>query len=215
VAGPGARRGIGPSPGTTTETTRQALVDAAVEALREVGYAGATAREIARRAGCTQGLVFYHFGSVVNLLLAALDSVSETRLARYSGTVAGAAGVAGLVDAAASIFEEDLDRGHLAVLAEMLAGTSSTPGLGPEVAARLAPWRRFAADAIGDVLAGTPLAQVVSPEQVAHGVVALYLGLELLAHLDGDRAPALALFARAKALASLLDGLGVVTGAAP
>jgi hypothetical protein len=45
---------------------------------------------------------------------------------------------------------------------------------------------------------------MVGAEEAAHAVVALYLGLELLAHLDGDRAPALALFDQARRLAPLL-----------
>jgi AcrR family transcriptional regulator len=45
------------------------------------GFAGASAREIARRADCNQALVFYHFGSVTELLLAGLDDVSTRRLA--------------------------------------------------------------------------------------------------------------------------------------
>ena len=69
-------------------------------ALKEEGFAGASAREIARRAGCNQGLVFYHFGSVTNLLLAALDEVSETRRVHYQAAVDRADGVGELVDAA-------------------------------------------------------------------------------------------------------------------
>ena len=148
----------------------------AVEALAQEGFAGASAREIARRAGCNQGLIFYHFGSVANLLLAALDEVSETRRVRYQGAVDAANGVGELVDAAAAIFEEDLDAGHMAVLAEMIAGASSTPGLAPEVAARIAPWRRFAAEALGGAYSRTPLAAVVEPDVAAHAVVALYSG---------------------------------------
>jgi AcrR family transcriptional regulator len=181
-----------------------------VQALAEEGFAGASAREIARRAGSNQGLVFYHFGSVANLLLAALDEVSETRRVRYQAAVDAANGVGELVDAAAVIFEEDLDAGHMAVLAEMIAGASSTPGLATEVAARIAPWRRFAADALRGALDSSPLAAVVEPEVAAHAVVALYLGLELLAHLDGDRSPALALFDRARQLAAVFETFGAV-----
>ncbi|HEY6430083.1 MAG TPA: TetR/AcrR family transcriptional regulator, partial [Acidimicrobiales bacterium] len=163
--------------------TRHALILAAVDALKDEGFAGASAREIARRAGCNQGLVFYHFGSVANLLLAALDAVSETRRAHYQAAIDPAQGLGELVDAAEAIFEEDLDAGHMAVLAEMIAGSSSTPGLAPEVAKRIEPWRSFAAEAIGGTLAGTPLAAVVEPDVAAHAIVALYLGLEMLAHL--------------------------------
>jgi AcrR family transcriptional regulator len=208
VAKSGTKAAVGQAASAGSEETRQALVRGAVEALRDVGYAGASAREIARRAGCNQGLVFYHFGSVPNLLLAALDEVSETRRLRYQEAVDRASGLAGLVDTAQAVFEEDLDAGHIAVLAEMIAGATSTPGLAPEVAARIAPWRTFAADAVGGVLDGTPLPALVEPDLLAHAVVALYLGLEMLAHLDGDRAPALALFDRARQLTALLETFG-------
>jgi AcrR family transcriptional regulator len=199
---------VGPGPSTGSEETRRTLVAATIEALREEGFSGTSAREIARRAGCNQGLVFYHFGSVTNLLLAALDEVSALRLTRYQGAVDEAEDLTQLVATAESIFEEDLDAGYISVLAEMIAGSSSTPGLGAEVAARIAPWRTFAADAVRDSLAGTPLSSLVAPEELAHAVVALYLGLEMLAHLDGDRAPAMALFERARQIAGLLGAWG-------
>ncbi|HVA09078.1 MAG TPA: helix-turn-helix domain-containing protein, partial [Acidimicrobiales bacterium] len=74
VAGRGGARSVG---------TRRLLVDAAIETLKSEGYAGASARAIAERAGSNQGLIFYHFGSVANLLLTALDSVSAARLEQY------------------------------------------------------------------------------------------------------------------------------------
>jgi AcrR family transcriptional regulator len=201
---------VGPETSTGSEETRRVLVDAAIEALSEVGFSGASAREIARRAGCTQGLVFYHFGSVTNLLLAALDEVSARRFTRYRGAVEGAHNLPELVEAAESIFEEDLDAGYISVLAEMIAGASSTPGLGSEVAARVAPWRAFTTDAVRETLAGSPLSQILPPEEIAHGIVALYLGLEMLAHLEGDRGATSALFERAKQIAALAGALGVV-----
>ena len=63
----------------------------------------------------------------------------------------------------------------------------------------------FAAGALEQVLGSSPVSGVVSPAEVAHAVVSLYLGLELLSHLDGDRAPALALFDRARQFATLAD----------
>jgi AcrR family transcriptional regulator len=183
--------------------TRQLLVDGAVDVLRSEGFAAATARNIAARAGCNQGLVFYHFGSVVNLLLAALDAVSAQRRERYGEALANVEGLADLVELAARIFSEDVDTGDAAVLAEMIAGATSTPGLGLEVKARMGPWVDFAARAVDKALGSSPLGGAIDPEEVAHALVALYLGLELLAHLDGDRAPARAMFDRARQLAPL------------
>ena len=208
MARSGTKPAVGREPTPGTQETREALVRGAVSALVEEGFSGASAREIARRAGCNQGLVFYHFGSVANLLLAALDAVSEMRRRRYQAAVERAAGIGELVDTAEAVFVEDLDAGHMAVLAEMIAGASSTPGLAAEVAARIAPWQRFTADALRAALDGTALAGVVEPDVAAHAVVALYLGLEMLAHLDGDRTAALALFERAGQLAGMLEMLG-------
>jgi AcrR family transcriptional regulator len=185
--------------------TRRLLVEAAIATLKEDGYAGASARVIAERAGSNQGLIFYHFGSVANLLLAALDAVSSERLAHYGASIDQAGSLADLVAAATGIFSDDLDAGYVTVLVEMIAGASATPGLGPEVAARIRPWTDFAQRVIDGALADSPLGSVLPSRDVAYGIVALYLGLEMLSHLDGDRAPALALFGHATRLANLLS----------
>jgi AcrR family transcriptional regulator len=188
--------------------TRAVLVAGAIEALREVGFAGASAREIAGRAGCNQALVFYHFGSVTELLLAALDDVSARRLAAYADIVDQATTLTDLIDSARAIFSEDLDAGHVTVLVEMITGAQSTPGLGEQVAARLAPWRDFAESAVHKALVGSPVALVLPAKELAHAVMAGFLGLELLASLDGDRAAALTLFDRARLIAGFLDLTG-------
>jgi AcrR family transcriptional regulator len=159
---------------------------------------------VAARAACNQGLIFYHFGSLVGLLLAALDQVSAQRRRRYEEALAAVRSPGGLVDLAARIFAEDLDSGDAAVLVEMIAGSASTPGLAAAVKSRMTPWAEFAEAALRPALEGSPLGRAVDPREVTHAVVALYLGLELLSHLDGDRAPAMALFDRARRLAPLV-----------
>ncbi|MGO8824808.1 MAG: TetR/AcrR family transcriptional regulator [Acidimicrobiales bacterium] len=188
--------------------TRRQLVEAAIETLKADGFAGASARAIAERAGVNQGLIFYHFGSVSDLLLAALDSVSTRRMEQYGAAVDGVGSPSELVDVATAIFREDLDAGHVTVLVEMIAGASSTPGLGPEVSARLGPWFEFAERAMERAVGGSPLDSLLPVRDVAYAIVALYLGLEMLTHLDGDRSRALGLFGHAKNLAGLLDALG-------
>ena len=56
-------------------------------------------------------------------------------------------------------------------------------------------------------LGGSPLDSLLPPGDVAYAIVALYLGLEMLTHLDGDRARALGLFAHARNMAGLLEAL--------
>jgi AcrR family transcriptional regulator len=187
--------------------TRAELVTAAVEVLRGSGFSGASARKIAQQAGCNQALVFYHFGSVPELLVAALEDVSARRMEAYRGLLDHTGTLADLADAARAVFEADLDAGHVRVLTEMISGAQSVAGLGERVAEVLAPWRAFAQDAVREVLAASPVGPVLPPEQVAHAVVAGLLGLEMLVSLDGDREAALALFDRARMLGEVLDRL--------
>jgi hypothetical protein len=65
-ASPPARRRRDP------EASRSAILESARAVFAERGYARATIREIARRAGVTHGLVLRHFGSKERLLIAAL-----------------------------------------------------------------------------------------------------------------------------------------------
>ncbi|MGO8871963.1 MAG: TetR/AcrR family transcriptional regulator [Acidimicrobiales bacterium] len=108
--------------------TRQRLIEAAIETLKVHGPAGASARVIAERAHANQGLVSHHFGSVVNLLLAALDHVSALRMGHSRARLGEVPGPTDLVAVATAIFREELDAGHVDVLTEMIAGASSTPG---------------------------------------------------------------------------------------
>jgi AcrR family transcriptional regulator len=197
-------------PGGSSASTRAALVAGAIAALREVGFAGASARQIARRAGCNQALIFYHFGSVPDLLVAALEEISALRMTAYRGLLDRNGSIADLVDAARAIFTEDLDAGHMTVLVEMISGAQSVPGLGERISACLEPWREFAETAVRDVLASAPIK--LPADQAAHALVAGILGLELLAHLDGDRTSALALFDQVRAIGELLDRLRPLAG---
>jgi len=160
MANSGTASRVRPREAAGESDTRRVLIDAAVETLKVDGIARASARTIAGRAGCNQGLVFYHFGSVANLLLAALDAVSDGRLEHDGAAVGSVGSPTELVEVAASIFREDLDAGYVSVLVEMIAGSSSTPGLGAEVAGRIAPWMRFAQQTVETALADSPLGSV-------------------------------------------------------
>ena len=65
------------------ESTIAAVVDAAVESLGEIGYARTTTAEIARRAGVSQGGLFRHFGSRLDVILAAADQVGARQFEEF------------------------------------------------------------------------------------------------------------------------------------
>ncbi|MGW9038956.1 TetR/AcrR family transcriptional regulator, partial [Streptomyces sp. NPDC055721] len=60
-----------------SQETRDKLLDGALRTLVEQGIAKASARAIATTAGVNQALVFYHFGSVDELLAAACRHGAE------------------------------------------------------------------------------------------------------------------------------------------
>ena len=188
------------------KTTRDQIVDAAVESLREDGFAGATSRAIARRGEFNQALVFYYFGSLDNLLLAALDATSEARLARYREAMAGADTLADVLAIVPELYREDRESGHMTVVSQLVAGSLARPGLKPEVLARMEPWLEFAEETIRRVVVGTPLEPLVPVEEVASAAITFFFGVNLFTGLGaGDRTDAL--FARLGELAPLAAAL--------
>jgi AcrR family transcriptional regulator len=61
--------------------TRGKLLDAAIQSLLDVGYAGTTTRRVAELAGVSQGAQTHHFPYRVDLVGAALENMAERRIA--------------------------------------------------------------------------------------------------------------------------------------
>ena len=64
--------------------TRGRLLDATIESLIEVGYAGTTIRHVTEIAGVSQGAQSHHFPHRVDLVASAFERLAEQREARYS-----------------------------------------------------------------------------------------------------------------------------------
>ena len=122
------------------DESRAKLISAALEALHEEGIVGASARSIASRGGFTQGLIFYHFGSVNELLLAAVDELSSRRAERYEEKLASVTSLRELVAVAGALHQEDLEEGHITVLSQMLAGAATNDELRGPLRERFEPF---------------------------------------------------------------------------
>ncbi len=185
--------------------TKLQIVEAALATLRSHGYAGASARAIAREGGFNQALIFYHFGSVRNLLLAALDLVSERRTSAHAAAFQGATTATEVAAVVRAIYAEDLREGYVTVLAEMVAAGMTDAELGAAVAARIEPWMAIVQAKIDELLGDSPLAALASSRDVAFALVALYFGVDMLGHLEGDHSRAAALLDLAGRLSALAD----------
>ena len=191
---------------SSAQDTRRQIAEAGLEALRTLGFAGATSRAIARIGGFNQALIFYHYGSLESLLLAALDLTSAERMARYRDAVDAASTFEELMQVARRIYREDSESGHVAVISQMVAGSIARPELAKGVVERVEPWVDFCEHAIRKVIARSPLEDVLPVRELAYGAVSFYLGANLLTHLDGATRTE-ELFERAEALAPAIAAI--------
>lgn len=194
-------------PATAPATTKDRIVEAALETLKVEGFAGTSARAIARRGAFNQALIFYHFGTLNDLLLAALDKTSADRMRRYREEMAGLPTVEAKIRRATELYREDLSSGHITVISELVAGSLSRPDMGPEVVARMEPWIDFTEEVLRGVVAGSIFEGILQPRTLAFAIVALYLGVDLLSHLDQDNSRAEALFETVRGLAAMIEPL--------
>jgi AcrR family transcriptional regulator len=192
---------------TKKRTTRDQIVEAALRTLAAEGFAGATSRAIARRGGFNQALVYYYFGSLDALLLAALDKTSAERIERYREVVRAAGTLEELVAVAGRAYREDRKSRHVAVVAQMVAGSVTRPELAPAVLERMEPWVELTREALAKAAELAGAKELVPVEDLAYAVTAFYLGLNLATHLETDHSRVDALFARLEAFAPALAGI--------
>lgn len=174
--------------------TRERILDAALETVKREGFAGASARAIARSGGFNQALIYYYFRSLNELLLATLEETSQRRLASYRARMSDIHSLEDLARVGGELYAEDLQEGHIAVLTELLTAALPNPEMGPRIVTAMRPWVELAEDAIGRVIRGTVADGMLPARTLAHGLVAFYVGIEMLYHLDRDESRAEELF---------------------
>lgn len=191
--------------------TRDRIVAAALETVRREGIVGTSARAIAATGDFAPGLLFYHFGSVTEVLVAAGEELAARRVQRYDEGLRDVATASDLVRVARALHAEDASAGHTRVLVQLLAATASDADLGPRLARAFAPWIDLLHRTLDRVVGRSPARSLFPTEDGAHALTALFLGLELLAQLGGDYARdehVFDAFDRSAALIGPLLGLG-------
>jgi AcrR family transcriptional regulator len=192
-----------------TQDTRAKLLEGALTALTEQGIAKTSARAIAAAAGVNQALIFYHFGSVDALLAAACRHGAEQRVAVYRDRLNGVRTLGDLLRLARELHAAERDAGHVAVLAQLLAGAKTESRLAPATAAGLGLWTKEIEQVLGRVLAGTPLTEFVDVAGLAKAVSAAFVGLELFDGVDPAGAEqALGALDQLAGLIAVLEELG-------
>jgi AcrR family transcriptional regulator len=184
--------------------TRERLMEAAVETLREEGIVGTTARAIAERGGFNQALIFYHFGSVTNLLLEAFRRTSDAQVARYKEAASDVSSLSDLVEIARRLHAEDLETGAVTAVTQLMAAASDTE-TGGALLDRFEGWIRLVQDALSRAVGQSPLGPLVPTREAAYAIAALFLGIELMSRLDPDRSEAQSVFDMMSNLARVIE----------
>jgi AcrR family transcriptional regulator len=186
--------------------TRDRIVAAAIETVRAEGFANTTARAIAAHGGFNQALIFYHFGSVDELLDEAFARVSEQQVAHYREAVGELGSLGDLVQIARRLHEEDTATGVTTTVTQMMAAATD-PERGGALLDRFDLWIALVQEALERVAAQYPIAAAVPPREAAYAICCMFLGIELLTRLDPSRSEAEAVFDMMGTAAGLVEQL--------
>lgn len=191
--------------------TKTKLLDGALRVLTEQGIAKISARTVGAAAGVNQALVFYHFGSVDELLAAACRYGAERSVARYRERFADVTSLSELLALGREIHERERTGGHVALLGQLLAGAQTHASLGPATSAGLELWIVEIEAVLRRVLVDTPFGEFADAAGLARAVAASFVGIELYEGVDALGAgAALAALEQLGFLVAALEDLGPV-----
>jgi AcrR family transcriptional regulator len=197
------------------EDTRQQLLVATLQVIREVGFAGLSARVVAREAGVNQALIFYHYGSMDGLVAQACRQATADRVAQWASELERVVDLPGLVELARRLHAREREEGNVAVLAQALAAAQSDASLAEVVGQALGQWLEPLHGTAERILAGTVLEEVLSPADLARSAAAAFVGVELFdGVVDADERGAFAVLEHLAALGTLVLEAGPLTKAA-
>ena len=172
---------------------REALLEAAIVCLRERGFGGTRARDLASTAGVSLGAIRYHFGSTQSLLNEAIAESSRRWIRRFRES-----GLGGSAADLYRVFAEN--RALLSGFVEAFAHAQRSTAARTQLAEHYDEFR-------GDVAQDLPHGDAGDREAVASILIALVDGLMVQWLLAPQRCPDSDLLGRAaSALVALVDG---------
>jgi TetR/AcrR family transcriptional regulator len=158
----------------------EALLDAAERLLVSEGRDGLTTRRVARAAGVNQGLVYHHFGSLEELMLAVLERFTQRLIERQRAMYARPVPFREKWLEAMGYMEADLAAGYPKVWLELQALGWNRPELRSRVAGVNEAWRNVLRDAFAEARDEYGLTEQQLPlEAVVTLVMTFTQGLEV------------------------------------
>jgi AcrR family transcriptional regulator len=191
--------------------TRARLLRAAADTIRGQGVAAVSARVVAGRAGVNQALVFYHFGTVSELVEASCRDAVDVAADRYRDQFAHVTSLPELLQVGRDLHEQELASGNVAMMGQLMSGARSDPVLARAARYAMTRWSSEVEAVVRRVLQGNPLADLADSAGLARAVSASFIGLQLYDGVDPDGAAhALAALERLAVLVEVVDDLGPI-----
>jgi AcrR family transcriptional regulator len=168
--------------------TRDQLIRATREAIRDVGMPATTAREIARRAPANLAAIPYYFGSkdalVTEALVAEASELVAPVLALLEGPGPAGERAAGAVARLNELFEAG--RSQVPVYLAALAAAPHTPDVRGALGSLWADLRARLAEDIAREVDGGRLPEWIAPDAMAAAILSLVNGVIVASVIDPD-----------------------------
>ena len=186
--------------------TRDKLLAATETVLREQGMSAVSARTVAAGAGVNQALVFYHFGTVTDLLGDACRAALDDAVSAYADRFARVDTLHELLVVARDVDETERASGNVTIMAQLLAAAQHDPALADTARYCLGRWTEQVETVLGRVVRGRALGDLVDVEALAQLVTSGFVGVELTQGVAAS--DPMAALERLAALADAVDDLG-------
>jgi AcrR family transcriptional regulator len=160
--------------------TRGSILDAAKQALLDVGYSGLSTRKIAEAAGVPLSQIHYHFGSKQGLVLAVLSEENRRLLQRQTSMFSSDMPLWKQWEQACDFLEDDLESGYVRVLQEMMAAGWSNPDIAAAVKEMLGKWFAVLGEVAGRAAGRLGGLGPLTPGEAAVLAGAPFLGAEAM-----------------------------------
>jgi AcrR family transcriptional regulator len=164
--------------------TRARLLHATADCLAELGWAGTTTTEVARRAGVSRGAQQHHYRTKTELVEAAIDHLLQRQRAEFERAFAQLPPDDRNVDGAIELLWKIYQGPVFAAVLELVMAARTDSGLRPICASINEQVFELTAGTFGRIFPNSA-ANPAMPAAL-RGILALFAGLALARGLDGD-----------------------------
>jgi len=159
--------------------TRENLLAAAENCLRESGYAAFSTRQVALTANVPLSQIHYHFGSKQGLLLALFEALNARLLERQSEMFEGDLPLWRQWEIACDFLDDDLASGYVRIMNELAAAGWSDPRVAEAMRKAMSGWKSLLIRVARKASKRFNGLEPLQPAEVAALVSSVFVGVEV------------------------------------